>query len=110
SVASAAGAATLVPPKPDVFLGVSDTGMTRDFDEFAELTGKHPALLETFQPWGKSVNQSYERWHKTETRPILHISTENSQMQEIITPEQIALGAGDDYLIQLNEFFAKHGL
>ena len=28
----------------------------------------------------------------------------------MITPEQIALGAGDDYLLQLNDFFATHGL
>ena len=28
----------------------------------------------------------------------------------MITPEQIALGAGDDYLLQLNNFFANRGL
>jgi hypothetical protein len=108
--AAEADAISLVPPKPDVFLGVSDGGLVREFNEFTETTGKHPALLETFQPWGKSVNQSFERWRETATRPILHISTENAQAQEIITPEQIAEGAGDDYLLQLNDFFAKRGL
>src|SRR3954454_23341090 len=106
-----AEAATLVPPKPNVFLGVSDRGTTTEFNEWVELTGKHPALLETFHPWGNSLNSAYERWRETGTRPILHISTANDQtLQEMITPEQIALGGGDNYLLQLNDFFYRHGL
>jgi hypothetical protein len=106
-----ASAMSLVPPKPDVLFGVSDRGTTQDFDAFAELVGKHPALLETFHPWGNSLNEAYERWRETATRPVLHISTADDQtLQELITPEQIALGYGDDYLLQLNDFFAKRGL
>jgi hypothetical protein len=107
-----ASALTLTPPKPNIFLGVSDRGSTQEFNEFTELLGgKHPALLETFHPWGNSLNEAYERWRETGTRPILHISTADDQtLAELITPEQIALGAGDDYLLQLNDFFAKHGL
>jgi hypothetical protein len=110
--AGPASARTLTPPKPGVFFGVSDRGSTLEFNEFTELLGgKHPALLETFHPWGNSLNQAYERWRETGTRPILHISTIDDQtLTELITPEQIALGAGDDYLLQLNDFFAKHGL
>ncbi len=110
--AGQASARTLTPPKPGVFFGVSDRGSTLEFNEFTEmLGGKHPALLETFHPWGNSLNQAYERWRETGTRPILHISTADDQsLAELITPEQIALGAGDDYLLQLNDFFAKHGL
>ena len=107
----AASAVTLVPPKPDVFLGVSDRGTTAEFNEWAELVGKHPALLQTFHPWGNSLNAAYERWRETGTRPILHISTANDQtLAEMITPEQIALGGGDNYLLQLNDFFAERGL
>jgi hypothetical protein len=106
-----AAALSLVPPKPNVFLGVSDRGTTTEFNEFVELTGKHPALLQTFHPWGNSVNEAYERWRETATRPILHISTADDQtLAELITPQQIALGYGDDYLLQLNAFFASHGL
>jgi hypothetical protein len=109
--AGQATALTLTPPKPDVLFGVSDRGTTQDFDEFAGLVGKHPALLETFHAWGNSLNQAYERWRETATRPVLAISTADDQtLQELITPEQIALGAGDDYLLQLNDFFAKRGL
>jgi hypothetical protein len=106
-----ASALTLAPPKPDVLFGVSDRGATQDFNEFAELLSKHPALLEIFHPWGNSLNEAYERWRETATRPVLAISTTDDQtLGELITPEQIALGAGDDYLLQLNDFFAKHGL
>ena len=106
-----ASAISLVPPKPSVFLGVSDQGTTQSFNEFAEYTAKHPALLQTFHPWGNSLNAAYERWRETGTRPILAISTADDQsLAEIITPEQIALGGGDDYLLQLNDFFAKKGL
>ena len=109
--APSAGALTLVPPKSNVFLGVSDRGTSQEFNEFAALTGKHPALLQTFHPWGNSLNAAYERWRETATRPILHISTADDQtLAEIITPQQIALGAGDDYLLQMNTFFAARGL
>jgi hypothetical protein len=106
-----ASALSLVPPKPSVFLGVSDRGSTTEFNEFAALTAKHPALLETFHPWGNSLNAAFERWRETGTRPILAISTADDQtLAELITPQQIALGAGDDYLLQLNDFFYKRGL
>ncbi|HET9184704.1 MAG TPA: hypothetical protein VFN82_01065 [Solirubrobacterales bacterium] len=106
-----AGAWALIPPKPNVYLGVSDRGTSAEFFEFEQRTGKHPALLETFHPWGNSLNAAYERWRETGTRPILHISAADDQtLAELITPEQIALGGGDDYLLQLNAFFADHGL
>ena len=110
--AAPAAALTLVPPKPNVFFGVSDRGNDGEFNEFtALLGGKHPALLETFHPWGNSLNKAYERWRETGTRPILHISTIDDQtLRELITPQQIALGAGDDYLLQLNDFFATNGV
>ena len=110
-IAAPASALTLVPPKPNVFFGVSDRGDTAEFLEFSDLVGKHPALLQTFHPWGNSLNRAYERWRETGTRPILHISTADDQtLAELITPRQIALGGGDDYLLQLNNFFATRGL
>ena len=67
--------------------------------------------METFLGWGNSLNKAYERWRETQTRPIRRDLHPNAQtLAEIITPEQIALGAGDDYLLQLNSFFATHGL
>jgi hypothetical protein len=109
--AARAAALTLVPPKPGVLFGVSDKGTTADYEEFSTLLNKHPALLETFHPWGNSLNKAYERWRETGTRPILHVSSADDQtLAELITPEQIALGQGDDYLLQLNHFFFAHGV
>ncbi|MBS1885790.1 MAG: hypothetical protein JSU06_01235 [Actinobacteria bacterium] len=110
--AAPAGAAmTLVPPKPDVLLGVSDQGTAESYERFTELTGKHAALLETYVGWGKGFNAAYERWRTTQTRPIIHIATEDKEFPGgFITPEQIALGQGDNYLIQMNQFFASHNV
>src|ERR1700759_3902272 len=83
--APAASAVSLVPPKPDVFLGVSDRGATEGFNRFVELTGKHPALMETFLGWGNSVNKAYERWPETQPRPVVASATSNVQtLAEII--------------------------
>jgi len=109
--AAPAGAVTLVPPKPTVFFGVSDRGSTEEFNEFAAFVGKHPAVLQTFHPWGNSLNKAAERWGETAVRPMLHISTADDQtLAEIITPQGIAQGLGDDYLLQLNQGFARRGL
>lgn len=48
-----AGAAVLGPHKGKVFTGVSDTGSVIDFNDFAETTGKHPAVLQDLPPLGK---------------------------------------------------------
>src|SRR6478609_7679406 len=86
-LAASAAASTLTPPRGSVYLGVSDGGSATEFNEFASLTGKHPALLETFHPWGNSLGEAYERWRATETRPVLHISTVDDQtLAELITP------------------------
>jgi hypothetical protein len=108
---ASAPAATLVPPKPRVFLGVTDRGTAAEFYEFAGFIGKHPPLLETFHPWGNSLNDAFARWQETAVRPVLHISTADDQtLAELITPQQIALGYGDNYLLQLNNVLATRGL
>lgn len=111
AAAPRAAALSLVPPRPNVFLGVSDRGTATEFFAFADLVGKRAALLETFHPWGNSLNNAFERWRETQTRPILHIATADDQtLAELITPRQIALGEGDDYLLQVNDFFSRRGL
>ena len=110
-VAASASAMSLVPPKPDLLTGVSDQGSVESYEAFTSLTGKHAALSETFFSWGNSFNKAYERWREEEVRPVIHLATDNAQtLENLITPEQIAEGAGDDYLLQLNSFFASHGL
>lgn len=94
-------------PAGQVFFGVTDTGTTEDFLTFADSVGKHPAVIETFHPWGNSLHYAIPRWGEAQARPMLHISTIDDQNgAELITPLGIATAASDDYLIRLNSSFA----
>ncbi|MCB0829011.1 MAG: hypothetical protein KDB62_09410, partial [Solirubrobacterales bacterium] len=109
--AAPAEGAVLGPHKGKVFTGVSDTGDVRDFLDFAETTGKHPAVLQTFHPWGNGLDLAYKRWQNAEVRPMLHISTADDETRaELITPKQIARGLGDRYLLEVNSFFSANDL
>jgi hypothetical protein len=106
-VAAAASGEVLRPPAGQVFFGVTDTGELSDFQAFAGSVGKHPAVIETFHPWGNNLHYAIPRWGEAQARPMLHISTVDDQTGvEIITPRGIATGASDDYLIRLNSSFA----
>jgi hypothetical protein len=104
---ASSGAATYGPKKNKVFTGVSDNGTLESFLNFADSVGKHPAVLQTFHPWGNGLDIAYKRWQNAEVRPMLHISTADDETrEELITPKQIAKGEGDAYLLEINEFFA----
>ncbi|MBN8868064.1 MAG: hypothetical protein J0H98_10975 [Solirubrobacterales bacterium] len=110
-LACPAQAAEIFGPKVGKKLtGVSDNGTLEGFQNFAEATGKHPAILQTFHPWGNGLDVAYRRWQNAEVMPMLHISTADDETrEELITPQEIAIGAGDPYLIQINQFFAEKG-
>ncbi|HTU13975.1 MAG TPA: hypothetical protein VMF31_02135 [Solirubrobacterales bacterium] len=102
SLTSQAGARTLTPPSGQTYLGVTDTGEASQFRDFARAVGKHPPVIQTFHPWGNSLHQAMPRWKSVRARPMLHITTRADDGTELITPRQIALGRGDDYLLRLN--------
>jgi hypothetical protein len=109
--AGPASSLTLLPPPGKVFFGVSDRGTGTEYREFAEVVGKHPAVLQTFHPWGNSLHEALPRWQRLRVRPMLHISTmDPSTLGELITPRSIALGSGDNYLLRLNQTFAEQGV
>src|SRR5712691_7917124 len=100
SAATTASGQLLEPDAGQVFFGVTDTGQLSDFQSFADSVGKHPALLETFHPWGNSLHAAIPRWGEAQARPMLHISTvDPNTLAELITPLGIAAGISDDYLI-----------
>ena len=108
--ASDAGAATAAnaPPGKGVFFGVTDTGEEGGFRSFERAIGKHPPVIETYHPYGNSLNQAIPRWRALRARPILHISTAaGADRHELITPKEIARGRGDNYLLRLNRRFAQ---
>jgi hypothetical protein len=96
-----------LPPKGKVFFGVTDTGEASGFRSFADAVGAHPAVIETYHPYGNSLHLSLPRWEQIHARPLLHISTAaGTDRHELITPRGIARGVGDDYLLRLNRSFA----
>ena len=98
-----------LPPKGKLFFGVTDTGEASGFESFAEAVGAHPAVIETYHPFGNSLHLALPRWEQVHARPMLHISTAaGSDRHEVITPKGIARGEGDDYLLRLNRSFAQH--
>src|SRR5690606_32432908 len=104
-------AAILGPNKGRVFTGVSDDGTVNGFREFEKMAGKHPAIVQTFHPWGNGLDRAFSRWRTLGVRPMLHISTADDQTRaELITPRQIALGLGDEYLLEINRFFTEKKL
>jgi hypothetical protein len=104
--AAPADSFVLLPPKHKIFFGVTDRGSVVEYQEFRDVVEKHPAILETFHPWGNSLHQALPRWQNTHTRPMLHISTADDETgAEILTPRAIARGAGDKYLLRLNRTF-----
>jgi hypothetical protein len=106
--AATASGQLLAPPAGQVFFGVTDTGQIEGFQAFAQSVDKHPAVIETFHPWGNSLHYAIPRWGAAQARPMLHISTVDDQTgAELITPRGIALGTSDDYLIRLNSSFAS---
>src|SRR5919198_590249 len=113
SLGSAARAAgdLLLPGPRQVFFGVTDTGQISDFESFATSVGQHPAVIETFHPWGNTLHYAIPRWGQAQARPMLHISTVDDQTgAEVITPKGIAEGTSDDYLIRINSGLATRGI
>ena len=105
--AAPASAGLLEPPGGKVWFGVSDTGDPAQFGEFSTAVEKHPAVIESFRSWGSEFPDSIRRWQTARARPMLHITTADSDGTEIITPRAIANGEGDAYLVRLNHVFAE---
>jgi hypothetical protein len=107
--ASAGG--LLKPQGKKVYWGVSDTGDPADFGQFADVLDKHPAVMQSFRTWGTDFDEVITRWQLANARPMIHISTADSNTgAELITPAQIAAGAGDEYLVRLNKLFVNKKL
>ena len=63
-------------------------------------------MIQSFRTWGSDFPESIQRWQTARARPMLHITTADSNDgHELITPAAIAHGAGDEYLLRLNKLF-----
>ena len=111
-VAAGASAAGILEPKgKQIYFGVSDTGDSASFGEFSDAVSKHPAVIESFRTWGSDFRDSIQRWEIARARPMIHITTADPQTgTEMISLAAIARGAGDNYLVRLNNLFAEKGM
>ena len=94
------------PPNGKIFHGVSDAGSVGSFYDFRDQVRAHPALLQEFFHWDTPLRSSgaLYRWENTQTLGVISLS--NAQPESggaEITPEAIARGKGDHYLVRLNE-------
>jgi hypothetical protein len=100
--AAPAQAKTYAPRGDRAWHGVSDTGSVADFDEFSNQVDAHPALLQDFFHWRVPLTTgALYRWGQTDTRGVLSLSTATGEGEEVITPQQIAQGRDDRYMLRL---------
>ena len=110
-LAAPARAATYVPPRGQVFAGITDTRIAADFQDYATLVGKpHVPVVQAFHPWGTDPSEALARWQGYRVRGVLSISTAPGYgAPGTISPREIAQGGGDDYLLTLNREIAAAG-
>ncbi|MQA74180.1 MAG: hypothetical protein GEU88_07560 [Solirubrobacterales bacterium] len=98
------------PGQGRAFHGVSDTGDTADLFAFADQVGAHPAVLQDFFHWRVPLTTgALYRWGATDTRGVLSLSTASGSGEEMITPQQIAEGRDDRYVLRLARTIAETG-
>jgi hypothetical protein len=88
-------------------------GITGDLPRFETLTGQQSTVHQAFLGWGQglSFGSTFVSLFGTLTPiPMIHLNTGlGSSKKEAITPAKIATGAGDGYLIGLNQAIAQWG-
>ena len=92
------------PGKGKIYNGVSDTGITDDYNSFKNEVNAHVALLQSFYHWDTPLTTgAFARWGRADARGVLSLSTAPGGEKEMISPQAIARGKGDRYLLRLNE-------
>jgi hypothetical protein len=107
ALAPAASADPLLPPRGKVFSGM--TGGT-SIDLFQRQTGNHPSVFGFFTKFYGSSEFIFRSAEQAGSRLMLHISTQDGYgTREVVTPQGIARGEGDRYLVNLNRRIAEYG-
>jgi len=104
--APGAAANSYRPPGNKIFHGVSDAGSVGSFQDFQQQVRAHPALLQEFFHWDTPLRSSgaLYRWENTRALGVLSLSNALPESGgPEISPGAIARGAGDHYLVRLNE-------
>jgi hypothetical protein len=100
---AAAAPRVLAPRSGKVLTGVS----SGPSGQFAAEVGKHAAVYGEFVTWGQSIHFAFNDAASAHARLMLHIST-GTTGPGVITPQAIASGDGDHYLVTLSALIASH--
>ena len=107
TAAQPAPADPYLPPAGKVLAGVASGG---DIGDFERRTGRHPDVWQQWLQWNGSFRYAFRRAAGANTRLMLHLSTAAQQNRPgRLSPGQIARGAGDAWLVELNAALAAHG-
>lgn len=102
--APAAHAGSYVPPRGQIFHGVSETGHVEHYRAFVDQTGVHSAISQSFIHWGVPLGTgALERYRRTRTRGVVSLSTAPGGQPGLISPEGIAKARDDQYMLSLND-------
>ncbi len=101
SGAAGASAKAYLPPPGQVFQGVAG----QPISSYTRAVGKHPAVYEVFAAWGEYLPGIFQDAANAQARLMIHITTASGS-QEIISPQGIANGRGDAWLIALCDAMA----
>ena len=107
AVAVAAPAAGAAPSRTDPLLGVKG-----DAARFQTLTGQDSQVRHVIVGWDQGMTWGspfVDLMRQLGGVPMIGLATDGRDGSEAITPQQIALGKGDDYLIALNGAISQFG-
>jgi hypothetical protein len=102
--AGPAGASQFLPPAGKVFQGITDNPVA----SYSAAVGKHPAVYQEFVAWGQWLPGIAQGGLTAHARMMMAITTAYGT-REAITPGGIAAGAGDAWLIGLNNALYASG-
>jgi hypothetical protein len=111
AVPSAAGAASFLPPAAQVYWGGQGGYSQAHIRDFAQQSGKHPAVFNYFISWRASESSFHWLSYRLadaraqDSAAMLSVAPEDTGL----TPRDLARGEGDAFLLGLNRLLAEHG-
>jgi len=108
---AAASAASFLPPAEKVYWGGQGGYSQAHIRDFAQQSGKHPAVFNYFISWRSSESSFHWLSYRLadaraqNTAAMLSVAPEDTGL----TPRDLAQGKGDAFLLGLNRLLAEHG-
>jgi hypothetical protein len=106
-----ASAGTFLPPAEKVYWGGQGGYSQAHIRDFAQQSGKHPAVFNYFISWRASESSFHWLSYRLadaraqNTAAMLSVAPEDTGL----TPRDLAQGKGDAFLVGLNRLLAEHG-